>query len=89
MAIIIKIDGQIENIEPENSRVFTLEELQKAVNGMIEIVHIQSGEYAGKLMIVNEEGLLKPNPQYNHTASLIAGRGIVGQVIFIDRDQIE
>jgi translation initiation factor 6 (eIF-6) len=88
MAIIIKTNGETEHIEPANSSVFNLKELQKAVGGYIQIVSITTGEYSGRLMIVNEEGLIKPNPQVNKEASRIACQSIVGQVIVIDRDQI-
>jgi len=40
-------------------------------------------------MVVDEEGLIQPNPILNTKASEIAGQPIVGQVIIIDRDQIE
>ena len=40
-------------------------------------------------MIVNEEGLLKSNPQLNKEASKIVKQRIVGQVIIIDKEQIE
>ncbi len=89
MATIIKITGKKENIEPSDAKVFTLEELQNAVGGYIQIVSITTGEYSEKLMIVDEEGLLKDNPQVNEEASKIVGQRIVGQVIIIDRDQIE
>lgn len=85
MATIIKTTGEKENIEPADGKVFSLKELQKAVNGYIEIVSLDSG----KLMIVDEEGLIKPDPILNKEASKIAGQRIVGQVIIIDRDQIE
>lgn len=85
MATIIKITGEKENIEPENGKVFTLKELQQAVGGLIEIVYLSKD----KLMIVDEEGLIKPNPMINEEASIIAKQPIIGQVIIIDRDQIE
>ena len=89
MATIIKINGEKENIQPSNGKVFTLEELQKAVNGYIQLVPIKEGEYVGKLMIVDEEGLLKATPQLNKEASKIVSQPIVGQVLIIDRDQIK
>jgi hypothetical protein len=88
MATIIKINGQTEKIEPGNGKVFTLKELQKAVGGYIKIVPITTGEHSGRLMVVDEEGLLKPDPILNEEASKMAGQSIVGQVIVIDRDQI-
>ena len=89
MAIIIKVNGETEHTHPSNGSVFTLKELQDAVGGYIQIVSITAGEHSGSLMIVDEEGLIKPNPQVNKEASLIAGQQIVGQVIIIDRVQIE
>ena len=41
------------------------------------------------LMIVDEEGRVKANPQLNEEASEIANQQIVGQVIIIDKEQIE
>ncbi len=89
MATLIKISGKKETIEPKNRNIFSLEELQKAVNGYIQIISINEGEYAGKLMVVDEEGLLKTNPQLNEVASEISGQGIVGQIIIVDKNQIE
>lgn len=89
MAVIIKINGETENIEPANGKIFTLKELQQVAGGYIQIVSVTAGEHSGKFMIVDEEGLLKPNPILNIEASKIAGQRIVGQVIIIDRDQIE
>ena len=88
MATIIKSNDSTENIEPANGKVFTLEELQKAIGGYIKIISINSGEYNGKFMIVDEEGLLNPNPQLNIEASKIVGYRIVGNVVIIDKDQI-
>lgn len=89
MATIIDITGEHKNIEPASGEVFSLEELQKAVGGYIQIVPIISGEHSGRLMVVDEEGLVKANTQLNEEASKIAGQRIVGQVIIIDKEQIE
>ena len=89
MAVIIKITGKTENIEPADGKVFTLDELQNAVGGYIELVPINSGEYEGKLMVVDEEGRLKADAKLNENASRIAGQIIVGQVIIIDKEQID
>ena len=89
MSIIINTNGEIQDVEPANKKLFTLEELQKAVGGYIQILQITTGEHAGKLMIVDEEGKFKTDAQVNHEASKIANQIIVGQVIIIDRDQIE
>ena len=88
MATIINVDGTEKTVEPKNGKMFSLEELQKYVNGYIEIVAINSGEYENMLMIVDEEGLLKSN-EINEAASMIAGQRIVGTVLVIDKDQID
>lgn len=85
MAVIIKVSGEKENIEPANGKLFTLEELQTAVNGYIQLIPISDN----KLMVVDEEGLLKADAQLNIEASRIAGQRIVGDVLIIDNDQIE
>ena len=56
----------------------SLSECQAAVGGMIEAVYLPDG----RLMYVNEEGLLKGLP-LNEMASDIAGKYIVGDVIII------
>ncbi len=89
MAVIIKINGDTETIEPENGKMFSLEELQQAVGGYTQVISIRNGEYAGKLMVVDEEGLLKPEPQVNIKASLVVGQRIVGQVAVIEKHEIE
>ena len=89
MAIIIKTNGETENIEPSNGSVFTLEELQRIVKGYVELVPITNGEHSGRVMVVDEEGKLKADAQLNDEASRIAGQRIVGQVIIIDKEQID
>ena len=89
MAIIIKTNDETEHTEPSNGSVFSLEELQKAVGGYIQIVQITTGEHSGELMIVDEEGKLKEDAQVNKEASNIVGMQIVGQVIIIDKDEIQ
>ena len=75
-------------LSPANGKTYTLEELQEAVHGNIEIIHLNDG----RLMVVNEEGLLQRLP-YNMYASAIAhqsGLGdIVGDVVVCHSDMIE
>ena len=85
MATIIKTDGTKQNIEPKDGKTFSLKELQEAVGGYIELVPLNDG----KLLVCDEEGKLKANAQINEEASRIANQQIVGQVIIIDKDQIE
>lgn len=57
-AELIKPEGEIELIAPKNNGWFTLEELQKLVGGYIERVKLSTG----KVMIVDEDGMLKGLP---------------------------
>lgn len=74
----------MEDVEPNNGSDFSLEELNKFVDGFIEVVWLPNG----KLMVVNEEGQLKrliPNP----VASIIARQMIVGDVLLCDEVQVK
>ena len=84
MANVIKADGQTYEKQPKNGRDFKLEELKAIVNGYIEIVYLRDG----RLMVVNEEGLLERLP-YNAAASILACETIVGDVLVCDRKQIK
>lgn len=52
MAQLIKTTGEILEISPKNGINFQLDELQKYVDGYIEIVNLNNGE----ILVVNEEG---------------------------------
>lgn len=80
----------IEEIEPENGRDFSLEELQGYVDGYIEIVDL----YDGRIMVVNENGLndgLPINPLATATfQELTHGNDIiVGSVVICDAEQVK
>lgn len=81
----IRVDGSAE-IEPA-SKAPSLETLQSAVDGYIEVVAAWKGEKR-VTMIVNEEGLLRRLP-LNETASLLARRPIVGDVVVLDGIELE
>jgi hypothetical protein len=82
---IIRTDGTTKQEPFPNTR--TLEVLQKAVGGYIEIVYLH-GENEGELLIVNEEGLNLGLP-HNAKASLLAGQGIVGTAILLEMKEAE
>lgn len=63
---LMKQNGDVEIIRPQNGEDFALEELQKAVDGLIEIVNLKND----KIMVVNEEG--KFTKQLNPCATFIA-----------------
>lgn len=72
--------------KPSNGKKFSLEELQKAVNGYIEVVTIPM--LPNGILIVNEEGLLK-DMAYNPLASMIAGQQIVGDVLLMRMTELD
>lgn len=88
MAMIIKTDGQVISVQPENGKDFSLKELKAIVGGYIEIIRMND-----KYMVVNEEGKLEQLP-YNVTATGFywANGGcndyIVGDVLVCGIDEI-
>ncbi len=62
----ITVQGCISEISPENGTTFELEEVQKRVDGYIEVVYLGDTQ----IMIVNEDG--KFNKEYNPFATAIA-----------------
>ena len=89
-AKIVYPDKESEDYTPKNGTTFELDEMQKIVGGLIEIVHLNDG----RLMIVNEEGLLQGLP-VNIEATNILRRDhsttqfIVGNAIVCDGDMVE
>jgi hypothetical protein len=79
MATLIKADGNVV----EDYDVSSLEKLQKAVGGYIQIVTIDNQT----CLVVNEEGLLMELP-VNNWASSYSGQLIVGDVILMKRNEI-
>lgn len=83
MATHITHDGKTIDVEPKNGTDFSLSELQGYVGGYIELIHTTRT----RVMVVNEEGLLKDLPQ-NKLASAIAGHPIVGDVLMCYSNEI-
>ena len=87
MAQLIKVNGETIDVTPTNNTNFTLEELQKYVGGIIQII----GTKSKKLMIINEEGKLF-NLKKNNKATKLYEYGsedmVVGDVLIIDENQI-
>jgi hypothetical protein len=81
IAIVYKADGETKNVEPKNGIRFMLEELQEYVGGYIELVHLMEPKY---YLLVNEDGLLRGLP-LNKAASVIAGRRIVGDAVYMEK----
>lgn len=86
MGKIIRTDGTTD-ILGDGKRPLTLEELQAAVGGYIEIVPINTQGYTK--MIVNEEGLIRGLP-VNAIATLHVGHStIFGDVVLIKNRELE
>lgn len=83
-------NGDFQETQPNNGTTFELEELQEVVGGYIEIIRLNDG----RLIIVNEEGLLQGLP-VNIEATNILRRDhsttqyIVGNAIVCDADMVE
>lgn len=67
-AVWAKATGEIISVSPKNGTDFQLEELQKFVDGFIEIVNLHDGY----IMVVNDNGALIPLP-YNPVATVRCG----------------
>ena len=82
---IYKTDDTTQETAPADGRAYTLAELQAIVGGLIELVYMP-GDNA-RVMVVNEEGVLRDLPA-NWTATGLAGRPIVGDVLVCDDSAI-
>ena len=90
-ATLIKPDGTVEEIAPENGKKFQLEELYKLVDcETIEVIHIPRER---RLAIVDEDGVInlkERNPKATSVLATALGAATVmlrGNVIFCDRKQ--
>lgn len=55
----INADGHMKMVSPNNGRKFTLQECREAVNGVIDIIKLES---LGVYLVINDEGLLLDLP---------------------------
>lgn len=88
-AQVLMTDGITLKAEPKNGTDFSLEELQKIVDGYIEILPLSGSQ----IMVLNEEGkLLGLGFNYNATlAARMAGfdEVIVGDVLVCDTEMVK
>ena len=82
MSVLIPVDGGPEKLVPANGEYFSLEELQEAVGGYIELVPIPA--IPGAVLIVDEDGLSKRLPA-NDVATYLAQQRVVGPVVMCAR----
>lgn len=66
MATLIKTDGSKLEIQPQNGLDFQLDELQKFVDGYIDIINLHNGD----ILVINDNG--KDVLDSNETATEIA-----------------
>lgn len=92
---LMKANGEIKNIIPNDNKHFSLEELQDYVNGHIEIVKLNGlAGMSGYILVINEEGKLN-NLQFNEAATFVFHNGIieddfiVGDALFIHENYLE
>lgn len=81
MATLIKTDGSKLEIQPQNGLDFQLDELQKFVDGYIEIINLHNGD----ILVINDNG--KDVLDSNETATEIAHKhnAILGNVLYNSR----
>ena len=89
MAQIIRVDGTLTDVEPENGTDFKLEELKDIVGGYIEIIDLPRG----MILVIDEEGKCKDKP-HNPTATVafqLTGRKdwIAGDVLLCRVEQVK
>ena len=66
MSKLIKVDGTVQDVLPQNGTDYKFDELQKFVDGYIEIVNLSDG----CIMVINEEGAFTKEP--NRLATIAA-----------------
>lgn len=90
MAKLIKVNGETEEVSPKNGTSFELEELQKMVGGLIQILATDEN----LLFVMNEEGKVLGLPA-NHKATEIFQKEfktsdfLVGDVLICNDNEIE
>lgn len=84
MGLLIRPDGTKEHIIPEDGEAFSLEEMQKYVEGYIELIP----DLDGRIIIANEEGKLNNMP-INMTATKMWGDVLVGNVLFLNKEEFK
>lgn len=89
MSLVIKANGDKNEVQPKNGSNFSIEEMSEIVGGIFEILSLNFNRY----MVVNEEGKIK-DLSINEEATKICLKSgindiIVGDVLVCDRNQIK
>ena len=69
MGKLIRATGEESDYPPASGKKYTLEELQRAVGGDIEIVAMSDGQ----LMVLNEEGKVRALPFNSKATTMTRG----------------
>ena len=91
MATLIFTNSSKEQVEPKNGIDFSLRELQKMVNGYIDVIDLHNGE----VMVINDEGKFTEEP--NEAATILAmdhdaiflGDYISGNVLVCKSEEVQ
>ena len=91
--MIVCPEGVVQMVTPSNGTNYDLKELQKIVEGNIEIVRLDKDT----VMVVNEEGKFASEPQVNSVATMIARAHIaiypndciVGRVLICKSEEVK
>ena len=91
MAKIIKATGEIMEVFPGNSSNFSLEEVQKIVGGLVELIYLPNSK---EIMLLNEEGKLMQLPVNQKATELAKGKlgmwdVIVGDVLVCKKNEFK
>ena len=92
-AKLIKVSGEVMEIEPKNGTDFKLDELHEHLNcSLIEVIYLNQDD----IMVVDEEGKLTSNNVINVNATVLAQENraivfwdyVVGDAIVCNRKMI-
>ena len=72
-------------VEPENGKTFSLKEMQKIVDGYIEVVGLRDG----RIMVLNEEGKLKGMKLNEGATQMFGFDWVVGPVLVCPSEMME
>lgn len=90
-ALFIPEEGECKPFPPQAGKFYSLEELQKALGGLIEVIRLGD---SGRIMIINEEGKLNALPINRRATQLFRTTFdthdfIVGPAIFCDDEYMK
>jgi len=88
MALLIRENGTLSHITPANGKDFKLEELQKMVDGFIEIISVNLSD---RILVINEEGKFTKGINFHATsiANIFKGDFIAGDVVYCESAEVE